>query len=122
MAENQNPTKKFLKELNAGIASLLLLSVIAGREEPMYGYQIAKILDQDQSGGLSMKQSAYYPVLRSLENNALLESKVEPSTSGPPRRYYYITPLGLTILAEWKVIWHDTQQFVNHIMEGKTDV
>ena len=87
MVDSPTLTKKFQKELNAGIASLVMLSVLDNSEEPMYGYQIAKLLD-DYSGEASfMKQGALYPVLRSLESSGLLDSKVEPSVSGPPRRY-----------------------------------
>ena len=94
MVDSPIVTKKFQKELNAGIASLVLLSVLEKSTEPMYGYQIAKLLE-DYSGDASfMKQGALYPVLHSLENGGLLESKVEPSVSGPPRRYYEITSEG----------------------------
>ena len=43
--------KKFQKELNAGIASLVLLSVLDKSKKPMYGYQIARLLE-DYSGKL----------------------------------------------------------------------
>ena len=60
----------------------------------MYGYQIAKQLERIGEGVLSGKQSALYPVLRNLEGAGLLDSHVEPSMSGPPRRYYRITDAG----------------------------
>jgi len=88
------PTKKFQKEMNSGTASLVLLSVFSQSDAPMYGYQIAKLLDENREEAIAMKQGALYPVLRSLEKNGLLSSKVEPSISGPPRRYYIITDEG----------------------------
>lgn len=51
-----------------------------------------------------MKQGTLYPVLRSLEENGLLDSMVEPSVSGPPRRYYKATREGVAALEEWLVI------------------
>ncbi|MGH8027328.1 MAG: PadR family transcriptional regulator, partial [Pseudoxanthomonas sp.] len=86
--------KKFQKELSAGTVSLALLAVLSKAEEPMYGYLIAKQLERVGEGVLSGKQSALYPVLRNLEGAGLLESFVEPSMSGPPRRYYRITEAG----------------------------
>ena len=65
-----------------------------------------------------IKQGALYPVLRSLENNGLLRSKVEPSVSGPPRRYYSITDLGRQTLARWMRIWGDTKDFVDSALKG----
>ncbi|MBI9109236.1 MAG: PadR family transcriptional regulator [Spirochaetales bacterium] len=118
MIEISSPTKKFLKEINAGITSLVLLCVVSRSEEPMYGYQIAKQIDFGSEQGLSMKQSALYPVLRSLEKNELLESRVEPSITGPPRRYYEITRGGKEALEEWKDIWHHVKENVDAILEG----
>jgi PadR family transcriptional regulator PadR len=86
--------KKFQKELSAGTVSLALLAVLSKAGEPMYGYLIAKQLERVGEGVLSGKQSALYPVLRNLEGTGLLESFVEPSMAGPPRRYYRITEAG----------------------------
>ena len=119
MVDSSALTRKFQKELNAGIASLMLLSVLKNSDEPMYGYQIAKLLD-DYSGGASfMKQGALYPVLRSLEGNGLLESKVEPSVSGPPRRYYSITKEGSETLILWQDIWEQMKSFVDKAIKGE---
>ena len=84
MFDQEYVNKKFQKEINAGIASLVLLGVMRQASEPLYGYQIAKMIGAGKENGLSMKQSALYPVLRSMESNGLLSSKVEPSVSGPP--------------------------------------
>jgi PadR family transcriptional regulator PadR len=114
--------KKFQKELNSGTASLVLLSVLAQTDEPMYGYQIAKIIESDSEKVPMMKQGALYPVLRSLENSGLLESRVDPSVSGPPRRYYSITQSGHDILENWIKIWGQTKSFVDKILKGKDNV
>jgi PadR family transcriptional regulator PadR len=114
-------TKKFQKEMNAGIASLVLLSVMGQADEPMYGYQVAKLLDDNSQETPMMKQGALYPVLRSLEKSGLLESKVEPSISGPPRRYYTITDIGRETLTLWEEIWGQTKNFVEHILKGVTN-
>jgi PadR family transcriptional regulator PadR len=110
--------KKFKKELNAGTASLVLLSVLDQAAEPMYGYQIAKLIGAGQEDVPTIKQGALYPVLRSLEKNGLLESQVEPSVSGPPRRYYHITESGQTTLGRWVEIWNQTKTFVDNILKG----
>jgi PadR family transcriptional regulator, regulatory protein PadR len=118
MVDVATPTKKFQKEMNAGIASLVLLSVLQNSGEPMYGYQIARLLE-DYSGDASfMKQGALYPVLHSLENNGLLESTVEPSVSGPPRRYYEITPEGRETLVVWQNVWKQMKSFVDRAIKG----
>jgi PadR family transcriptional regulator, regulatory protein PadR len=116
--DQEQLTKKFQKEMNSGIASLVLLSVLGQSNEPMYGYQIAKMLDDRSENTPLMKQGALYPVLRSLENSGLLDSLVEPSVSGPPRRYYTITNEGRQTLQVWTEVWKQTNTFVNAVLEG----
>ena len=118
MNEVSAQTKKFQKELNSGTSSLVMLSVLSRSKEPMYGYQIAKLLEESGPDFPMMKQGTLYPVLRSLEENGLLSSMVEPSVSGPPRRYYKITDDGQNALKEWLEIWKQTKKFVDAILKG----
>jgi PadR family transcriptional regulator PadR len=110
--------KKFQKELSSGTVSLVLLAVLAQSRQPMYGYQIAKRLEGVAEGVLAGKQSALYPVLRNLEGAGLLASEVEPSVSGPPRRYYRITKPGREVLREWVAAWTATRDSVDNVLQG----
>ncbi len=109
---------KFQKELSAGTVSLVLLALLERGQEPLYGYQIAKRLEQSSLDGLPLKQGTLYPVLRSLEASGLLASHVEPSVSGPPRRYYSTTILGRESLDTWKQAWARARDFVDAVLEG----
>jgi PadR family transcriptional regulator, regulatory protein PadR len=109
--------RKFQKELSAGIVSLALLALMAHAEKPLYGYQIAKELE-GYGGGLPVKQGTLYPVLRSLEAGGLLTSEVEPSITGPPRRYYSVTEEGRQAVAHWRESWMRTRNFVDAVLEG----
>ena len=122
MNEPLSLDRKFQKELNAGISALVLLRVLDGANEPMYGYQIAKMIASEQADVSGFKQGVLYPVLRSLEETGLLESNVEPSVSGPPRRYYQITSPGRETLIRWVSIWNQSKAFVETILEGKDHV
>ena len=108
--------KKFQKELSAGTVALVLLAVLGQAQEPMYGYQIAKRLERGDEQTLGGKQSALYPVLRNLHAAGLLDSYVEPSVSGPPRRYYRITATGRAVLREWIAAWSSARDFVDSIL------
>ena len=110
--------RKFRKELNAGTVALVLLAILECSAEPLYGYQIAKRIEAGGKGALPMKQGTLYPVLRSMEDGNLLASRVEPSVSGPPRKYYTITELGRAVLGEWKQTWSQTRDFVDATLEG----
>ena len=118
MDELNEVIKKFQKELNGGTAAPVLLKVLDAAEGPMYGYQIAKLIEGRTADVDIMKQGALYPVLRSLESTGLLESEVEPSVSGPPRRYYRITGPGRAALARWTEIWRQTKDFVDAVLRG----
>ncbi|KFN48564.1 PadR family transcriptional regulator [Arenimonas composti] len=110
--------KKFQKELAAGTVSLVLLAVLARSDEPLYGYQIAKRLEQTGDPLLGGRQSALYPVLRNLSAAGLAESHVEPSVAGPPRRYYRITALGRAVLDAWLATWNTTRDTVDSVLKG----
>lgn len=118
MVEVAEAIKKFQKELNGGTAALVLLGVLGHATQPMYGYQIAKMIEERSKDVDIMKQGALYPVLRSLESTGLLESEVEPSVSSPPRRYYRITESGRETLTKWREIWNQTSNLVNAVLEG----
>ena len=117
MGEIEAQLKKFQKELSAGTVSLVLLAVLAQASEPLYGYLIAKQLERDGEGVLAGKQSALYPVLRNLEAAGLLDSFVEPSVSGPPRRYYRATPAGRDALTDWSAAWRATRDSLDAVLK-----
>ena len=121
--EIESADKKFQKELISGTSALVLLSVLNDADdaaEPMYGYQIAKLIHSQGEDIPMLKEGALYPVLRSLENSHLLTSRVEPSVSGPPRRYYRITDEGRKTLERWENIWSQMTAFVDAIVKGES--
>lgn len=110
--------RKFQKELNAGTAALVLLAILDRSTEALYGYQIAKRIEGDWMQGAPIKQGTLYPVLRSMEEAGLLASRVEPSVTGPPRKYYSITERGRAVLVDWKAAWSRTRDFVDATLKG----
>ena len=48
----------------------------------------------------------------------LLDSFVEPSVSGPPRRYYRITATGRDVLRDWAQAWRATRDSVDSVLQG----
>jgi len=112
-------TWKFRKELNAGTSALMVLTLVVRSRRPMYGYEIGMELEALSTGGLPMNHGALYPVLRSLERSGLLTSEVEPSVSGPPRKYYSPTPASRRVLAEWVESWQRTRRIVDVVLREK---
>ncbi|HEX3673247.1 MAG TPA: PadR family transcriptional regulator [Rhizomicrobium sp.] len=119
MALDTDYTRKFRKELMAGLSSLVLLAVLARAGREMYGYEIAKAVKAEGEGGLIFKQGAIYPVLRSLNSLGLLDSRVEASAFGPPRRYYNITDEGRRALNDWQGAWKGMREFVDDALAAQ---
>ena len=113
--------RKFQKELNGGLVGLVLLAVLAESDEDLYGYEIAKRLASANDGTSIFKEGTIYPVLRALSAGSLLTSRIVPSYSGPPRRYYRITEQGRSVLAEWKLIWQGTRRLRRSIYRNEIE-
>ena len=115
---HDSQARKFQKDLNAGLVALVLLAVLDRSTEDLYGYEIAKRLQKANEGEALFKEGTIYPVLRTLAAGGLLTSRVVPSYSGPPRRYYRITDEGRSLLSQWSGIWRQTRGFVDRFIEG----
>lgn len=114
---NDSDGRKFQKDLNGGLVALVLLAVLNQSAEDLYGYEIAKRLASANEGTSIFKEGTIYPVLRALSAGNLLTSRIVPSYSGPPRRYYRITDQGRSVLAQWSVIWAGTRNFVDRFID-----
>jgi len=106
-------SRKFQRDLNTGLVGFVLLSVLEANDDDLYGYDIAKRLQEGREGESIFKEGSLYPVLRSLAAKGWLSSRIVPSYSGPPRRYYRITDEGRAVLAEWRSVWRETRDFVD---------
>ena len=115
--DDEGQGRKFQKDLNSGLVALVLLAVLESSPEDLYGYEIAKRLQKANEGDALFKEGTIYPVLRALSAGNLLTSRIVPSYSGPPRRYYRITDQGRAVLAEWTAIWAGTRNFVDRFIE-----
>jgi PadR family transcriptional regulator PadR len=117
---DDNQAKKFRKDLNGGLVALVLLAVLDATAEDLYGYEIAKRLQRANEGEALFKEGTIYPVLRTLSASGYLTSRIVPSDSGPPRRYYRITDEGRALFAQWSGIWRQTRDFVDRFIKGQS--
>ena len=110
--------RDFQKGLYTGVSALILLGIVGNSKEPIYGYQIAKIVESNTEETPIIKLGTLYPILRGLENDGLLESKIDPSVTGPPRKYYKITAAGIKALEQLTVTWKEGKKFMDSILAG----
>ncbi|MFT3687251.1 MAG: PadR family transcriptional regulator [Phycisphaerales bacterium] len=97
------------RDLGVGTAWLVVLATIARASSPVHGYEIARSLSASPQGGngtaapavVGVKHGTLYPILRTMEAEGLVTSTLVPSTQGPARRCFTITPAGRATLEAW---------------------
>ena len=102
------------KELLKGNTETLLLSLLT--EEPMYGYQIVKEMENRSSGYFQFKEGTLYPALHRLEKAGWVNGTWGEAPTGVPRRYYHITIKGEKVLKERLQEWERFSSAVNSVM------
>ena len=65
----------------------------------------SEILDELKNADLLVVEGTLYPLLSRLRGAGLLEHTWEESRSGPPRKYYTLTPDGKESLHDLKATW-----------------
>lgn len=93
---------KLSKELIKGSTSMLILSVLKGKD--LYGYKIIKELELRSENVFEFKEGTLYPILHALEKENYLESYWD-EVDNRKRKYYHLTRKGLKQLNENKEEW-----------------
>jgi DNA-binding PadR family transcriptional regulator len=89
--------EKFESEINRGISTLCILSIIRNTlKQGIHGYQISKNLNEQTKEMLVIEEGTLYPILRKLEREGLIESQRE-EVDGRLRKNYSITENGLKV-------------------------
>ena len=83
---------------------------------------VSEIIARMKSAHLIVVEGTLYPLLTRLKNDGLLSYRWEESPSGPPRKYYSITPIGLSFLDELHSSWKEISQTVNHLLQNETAI
>ena len=96
--------------MRKGVLELCILSIIA--EKDAYA---SDILEKLKEAKLIVVEGTLYPLLTRLKNEGLLNYRWEESKSGPPRKYYTMTEIGIKVLDDLNVNWKDLVKAVNKI-------
>ena len=88
-------------QLRKGLLELAILNSLGSG--PLYGYDIVRRLGDVDS--LVINEGTVYPILSRLRNEQYVESYIEESSSGPPRKYYRLTPRGREELRRMNTHW-----------------
>lgn len=75
-------------QLKKGILDLLVLNILS--IEDTYGYDIYQSIKRE----LNISESTIYPILRKMVKEGYLDTYLEASPDGPPRKYFKLTKTG----------------------------
>jgi len=102
-------------QLLKGVLDIAVLAILD--EEPSYGYAILTRLEE--SGLHDVGDASVYGTLRRLEDVGHLRSQMVSSESGPPRRYFSLTPTGRAALEAGAVEWGELQDALATLLDGR---
>ena len=100
-------------QMRKGVLEFCILSVLKNKEA-----YTSEILDTLKAAKLLVVEGTVYPLLTRLKNDGLLNYRWEESSSGPPRKYYVLTELGISFLNELTGTWTELSDAVNIITKN----
>ena len=100
-------------QLLKGILEACVLKYIS--REPNYGYEILAALKQYGFGTIGI--GTLYPILLRLEQKGAVTTRQSVSPSGPSRKYYTITDVGVEILDRFYSEWISLTKSVSLLFE-----
>jgi len=95
--------ERWSSQARKGYLEMLLLARLkAGRA---YGYEIVSALKL-APGFEHLAEGTVYPVLTRMKKDALVTAEWVAEDTGPPRKYYTITPTGTLALDSMRTTWN----------------
>jgi len=101
-------------QMRKGVLEFCILSVLSHKE-----VYTSDIIGKLKEARLIVVEGTLYPLLTRLKNAGLLSYRWVESSSGPPRKYYSLTPLGEKFLDELRVTWRELVEAVNQTISVK---
>ncbi|SHN02328.1 PadR family transcriptional regulator, regulatory protein PadR [Cyclobacterium lianum] len=98
-------------QMRKGILEFCILHIIARGE--VYA---TDMIDELKNAQLIIVEGTLYPLLNRLKTSGLASYKWVESETGPPRKYYSITPEGNEFLKQLDKTWSDLDNSVNQIL------
>jgi PadR family transcriptional regulator, regulatory protein PadR len=95
-------------QMRKGVLEFCILSILSNGD----AYP-SEIIERMKKAKLIVVEGTLYPLLTRLKNTGLLGYRWEESTSGPPRKYYKLTELGIQFLKELETTWEELVTAVN---------
>ncbi len=93
----------------------LILRVVF--EEPSYGYEISRKIEELSRGRHKIKSGTMYTTLRRMEHDGLLSSNWLKNKDGPDKRIYRATKKGKGYLKKWLEAIMERKKMVDNMVK-----
>ena len=107
--------KRIRAKIARGSAELAILSLLS--HQPLYGFDIAKRIEEESGGALRFNLASLYPMLYELEKRGWIKGRWEQNRAGRDRRYYCLTPAGKKQLAPLRREWRSFFRALDRLAE-----
>lgn len=109
-------TSDVVSQLRRGALEFCVLAMLVPEER--YAFDIVRSLGEID--GMVTAEGTLYPLLSRLKKDGRVTTTWRDSDSGPPRKYYAITPAGRQALAEFAAEWHRFRDAVESLLAKGT--
>ena len=82
-----------------GLLSFWLLLLLSQRRA--YPYEMKAAIEELSQNSISADENSIYRALKRLGQSGIVDSEIQPSESGPDRRYFFLTELGEELLSHF---------------------
>jgi PadR family transcriptional regulator PadR len=100
--------------MRRGALEYCVLALLEDRER--YGFELVQTLAGVD--GMVTGEGTIYPLLSRLRRDGVVSTTWRESESGPPRRYYALTPEGRRALNGFRAEWKRFRGAVDSLLEG----
>lgn len=97
-------------QFNKGILEMCVLALLNKRD--FYGFELVEAI----SAYIDISEGTIYPLLRRLTDEDYVETYLQESKSGPPRKYYRMTAHGKSFTQNLVRDWEEFSKKINQLL------
>lgn len=109
--------KAWTTQLRKGMAEFCALACL--RDGETYGYALLQRLAAFPA--IALSESTLYPMLNRAAGEGWVAVENRPSPTGPPRRYYRLTPDGEARLVAMAKAWREADSALSQLLHATED-
>lgn len=102
-------------QFKKGVLELCVFAILDKKD--CYGYELVNEISKN----ILISEGTIYPLLRRLKNDGYVETYLQESQQGPPRKYYQLTELGKKMKNNLINEWFSFVKGIDHILKGSEE-